>query len=603
MTTHREPIRAQFPSPSSHLQPRPLRVDPFAPLPTSSPFSHPAGESAAWPEEVLMNSVPTAFPATRTTSGKRRLSGTGSGNRKSQVEYRSQPPAAPEVPRAPPALYRDSYTNIGTSPPIGNPTSFAARARGFAEDQEMIPADVSPRQSRRRSVNGPSKTVKSEQSDGRQGPESSQPPIAPDGVRIQQSTSAKVPRQRQVTDPQNPQLGTSLPTSAPHANSAAVPARSSTRRSSAGAADPRKEWAPDRSPLQKLEVKLNDISKEEKRARVEKAEKKMRERQAEKERREQGQGLDPDANLRQVREAAGSNNSETKPVLSKRVPEPNIRPVAPTYVEDIDEQQLERQQLPPRKKTAPVAVSSMVQSQTQRSRKTASDDVVAQQQTGRGVRFRSGNSSEENDNNIAPRDREGQLRSQNRPISDLQNSRPQQKIHQRELIKDATNAKEVPSQEQTLYSSKTQSSGETDDPAAYGGAPDPVRGSSVRAQNRAFKYEIPPQTAAGIEARQKVGFGGDPAGALPAPAQRHKHHLSRVLHHTHADVPPQIPNFETQPRHLDEWRQGGTARLTAADFVTGPEVPSGQKAWWEGGKPRGQGKIGLNGSYSDEYGM
>ncbi|RMZ90668.1 hypothetical protein DV736_g2115, partial [Chaetothyriales sp. CBS 134916] len=42
----------------------------------------------------------------------------------------------------------------------------------------------------------------------------------------------------------------------------------------------RRDWAPDRSPLQKLEVTLNDISKEEKRARVQEAEMRLRESKA-----------------------------------------------------------------------------------------------------------------------------------------------------------------------------------------------------------------------------------------------------------------------------------------------------------------------------------
>ncbi|KAJ9355801.1 hypothetical protein DTO027B9_3955 [Paecilomyces variotii] len=53
--------------------------------------------------------------------------------------------------------------------------------------------------------------------------------------------------------------------------------RSSTTRSAKGQ---KRDWAPDRSPLQRLEVKLNDISKEEKRARVLEAELRLKERLA-----------------------------------------------------------------------------------------------------------------------------------------------------------------------------------------------------------------------------------------------------------------------------------------------------------------------------------
>ncbi|GAE00063.1 conserved hypothetical protein [Paecilomyces variotii No. 5] len=60
--------------------------------------------------------------------------------------------------------------------------------------------------------------------------------------------------------------------------------RSSTTRSAKGQ---KRDWAPDRSPLQRLEVKLNDISKEEKRARVLEAELRLKERLARQEKEKQ----------------------------------------------------------------------------------------------------------------------------------------------------------------------------------------------------------------------------------------------------------------------------------------------------------------------------
>lgn len=59
------------------------------------------------------------------------------------------------------------------------------------------------------------------------------------------------------------------------------PTRSNTMRSSSGS-HAQRDWASDRSPLQKLEVTLGGISKEEKRARVQEAEMKARERMARK---------------------------------------------------------------------------------------------------------------------------------------------------------------------------------------------------------------------------------------------------------------------------------------------------------------------------------
>ena len=62
-------------------------------------------------------------------------------------------------------------------------------------------------------------------------------------------------------------------------NAPSMPSRSNTIQSTSGAST-KKDWASDRSPLQKLEVTLSGISKEEKRARVQQAEMRLRERLA-----------------------------------------------------------------------------------------------------------------------------------------------------------------------------------------------------------------------------------------------------------------------------------------------------------------------------------
>ena len=574
-----------------------------------------------------MNSIPTAVPVTRTTSRKRRVSGTGSGSRKSQLGDHFQPPAAPEVPRAPPVSYKEPYVSNGTSPSAGNPTSFAARARGYAAEPEIVSAEISPElepnsqyasQSRRNNVNTSSKSGNPERIDQPQESTSRRPSKTMEGVQIQQSAAAKVPRQHRVPDVIRDQPATAVPVSESQSTPTTLPARSSTRRSSVGAPDPRKEWAPDRSPLQKLEVKLNDISKEEKRARVEKAEKKLRERLAEEERRRQEQEGQPGASRGHDTTASGPM-SGTEPVLSEKVPkaEPRHsekrsrnRMATPNYVEDIDQQQLERLQQPSNQKATPFSARSIMQGNVRTSQKASSDEIPPQPQSARGVRFQSGNDGAEDNKNLDLQDGNGPTQSQNRRNSDAQGVRTQQISRQDEPAKSSRHAKEVPSQQQALYSSKAQGSGEAGDTTAYGGAADPVPKNSVRARNHAIEYEVPPQTAGGIEARQKVGFGGDPAGALPAPAQRHKHHLSKILHHGHASMPTQTFMSEKQPRHLSEWRQGGIARLTAADLDSTPVGSNEQKAWWEGGNSRTQGTTaraveqpGSTGAYPQNSGI
>lgn len=536
-----------------------------------------------------MNNVPAAVPVTRTTSRKRRISGTGSDKRKSQVESYSQPPA-PEIPRAPPVSYRGSDMNNAVNPTVGNPTSFAARARGFASDRETMPAEgfaeskrtaQSASSNRRGSINHPLKAAKAQQADEHVETGTSQPSATFNGVPIQQSTSAKVPRQSQAPNKHSSQAEVNAVGSEPHEDTGAMPVRSSTKRNSEKATDPRKEWAPDRSPLQKLEVKLNDISKEEKRARVEKAERKLRERKAEEERQrnQSGQSATEEGIRRDTQRETTSQGVQDRlkgvPDAAPRHTETRSRnrAAAPAYVEDIDQQQLEKQQ--------PQLDQLVQQNAAQRHQKASPTLVIPQKQAGRGVRFQNGHGIE-GSNDPASVDRQESVQARDPREVGTHSTRPQQRTRQQEVSKGARHSKEVPSQQQALYSSRAQRSETSDNPADYGGAPDPVPKDSVRTHNHAVKYEIPPQTAAGIEARQKVGFGGDPAGTIAAPAQRQKHHLSRILHHGQKNVPTQTSSFETQPRHLDEWRKGGTARLTAASLINEPDVPSEKKAWWEG---------------------
>ncbi|KAJ5504016.1 hypothetical protein N7463_006890 [Penicillium fimorum] len=87
------------------------------------------------------------------------------------------------------------------------------------------------------------------------------------------------------TKPYSPEPSADMPEihvqSPPAPSVSSPPARSNTTRS-VSASGSRREWAPERSPLQKLEVTLTGISKEEKRARVQEAEMKARERIARK---------------------------------------------------------------------------------------------------------------------------------------------------------------------------------------------------------------------------------------------------------------------------------------------------------------------------------
>ena len=602
MAAQNIPNRAIYPPAELYVQqvprPRPVRVDPFAPLPTSFEPVHNA-DNPAWPEEVQRNSIASPEQPkddlARTASRKRRVSGTGRGPRRAQLESYPQP-AAPEVSATPTAPYQN-----GKAPSVNNPMSFAARARVLPdEDHENPPlADLvaepepaySEKPKRKESTRRHRRPTRQDQSE-LDGQENSGEAAKQNGAPIQQIKVADVATTAHYMNPttgrqqEAPSSSEPIPVTSP-------PARSNTRKSSTGQADPRREWAPDRSPLQKLEVKLNDISKEEKRARMEKAEQRLRESKAYKERHGPGQEVQSSDAHRPTKVSAVRNQDEPPPAQAlqgshrRRDKGNNQRSVVPAYSEDLTRQQPEQNQTSSHdrqpqvptasasEKTRSTALEQQPLPKTQAS--DAPDDVE-----GRGVRFH----AQEDKNRLSsnPVSQSSQHFGQDRSPSGTssQSAGPQQRLRDGQLAMGARTSKEVPTQQQALYSNKTRRSGENDDAAAFGGAPDPVSTSAVRSQNKTIKYDIPPQTAAGIEARQKVGFGGDLDGPVEAPAH-HKHRLSEILHHGRKSAPGSGPQLESQPRHLDEWRQGGVARLTADDLVTSMDDTKGQNAWWERG--------------------
>ncbi|KAI1324766.1 hypothetical protein F5Y16DRAFT_287148 [Xylariaceae sp. FL0255] len=157
----------------------------------------------------------------------------------------SPPPAAPEVPRAPPVSYRNRFENTYNSSPRS-----ARQQMPFTAEPESFYKDVTPpaeRQTRQPVLDRKHKNFDDSLISAQQ--------LEKELVR---SGSLRRPSQYQQSDaPTDP-----------------------TRRESLNPATQRNMWAADRSPLQKLELTLDGITKEEKRARVEAAERRARERAA-----------------------------------------------------------------------------------------------------------------------------------------------------------------------------------------------------------------------------------------------------------------------------------------------------------------------------------
>ncbi|KAK0292121.1 hypothetical protein LTR35_001550 [Friedmanniomyces endolithicus] len=98
-----------------------------------------------------------------------------------------------------------------------------------------------------------------------------------------------------------------------------------------------------------------------------------------------------------------------------------------------------------------------------------------------------------------------------------------------------------------------------------------------------LNYRIPPQTAAGVDAREQVGFGAE---TNPVHSQlREKHHKFGGAFHRHGE---ETRSYQPEGKMLDEWRNAGTARLAVEDLESGESVTADgsasaerDPAWWE----------------------
>ncbi|KAL8738443.1 MAG: hypothetical protein Q9181_000757 [Wetmoreana brouardii] len=580
--------------PVSDARQRPLRVDPNHPLPTSIPPIRKMEKSHYTDNEA-------SDGLSRTSSRRRRPSGAGQG------QYESFPkpgPEAPEVPRGPPVSYRGPHDVDPTAEvPLSNPTSFAARARGGPKDTTLFPDSPmeskfesmaqTTRQNRRGSIRRSSVPEPAEEYTSSFHPASATVGQSTSSQHPYSTTTAGASRNPDTAYPQSTKNGAN-----DEGHVVTSPSRSNTRRMSASVADPRREWAVDRSPLQKLEGKLIDISKEEKRARVKEAERLLRERRSSAARTNQMPEVDPmlgqtktrgdpsDAHSRRsnrrseqgppvesstdTRDMNGTSHNRRKDDVSRQSYPITGRQVTPGQ---INGHQDSRDISAADDSSRPVPTNGGFQStrgkrepSTQGGQASAGlprghneGDYYPEQDYAQGVR-----TAQFERNDATPR--KGDVR-----------FAPQEKSTESDRPK-----KHVPKQQQGLYDHKAQASGEDDCAADYGGRKDPLTRKAVQSTDPALQYEIPPQTAAGIAARQKVGFGGEPTPVEAAPAHR-QNRLSKLLNRSHkAEVLP-TDDYAQHPRHLDEWRKASTARLTAADFGSIPtsvaDAPNKYNAW------------------------
>lgn len=257
-------------SSSAAAQQHLLMVNPQYPLPSSLPLSAVVQQSPSVGE-------PYSNGMARTTSRRRKASGRG----QDRVEDPTQT-ITTKAAQAPPVSYEYSYSNESPiSPTNNNLATFAARARAAPNDLNpgSLPGSGPSTSSqisrpvRRGSINRPPGAVYLEI---RGTERKSLPSPRIDPTSPQFSSNITTPKSNRETGSSFPRRAASSSTpSKPVENPADSQSRAASRRVSSGTGA-KAEWASDRSPLQKLEGKLNDISKEEKRARVEQAEQLLR---------------------------------------------------------------------------------------------------------------------------------------------------------------------------------------------------------------------------------------------------------------------------------------------------------------------------------------
>ncbi|RWA05680.1 hypothetical protein EKO27_g9423 [Xylaria grammica] len=167
------------------------------------------------------------------------------------------PPAAPDVPKGPPISYRHPYESSGSSYTDNSAGQPGPRLSHRLEPRDQVTSmesetfynDVTPPIGSQSTLDGAYQNF----SDGVVSPEHLERELVRSGS-IRRPPNGYRPDRR---DPASPK-----------------------RRESLGPEPQQKMWAADRSPLQKLELTLDSITKEEKRARVEAAERRARERAA-----------------------------------------------------------------------------------------------------------------------------------------------------------------------------------------------------------------------------------------------------------------------------------------------------------------------------------
>ncbi|MCJ1479013.1 hypothetical protein MMC13_007697 [Lambiella insularis] len=635
----------------TRLKSQAIMVDPRQPVSAPVPITPSRRVQSSSQDEGT--SVQDRGPE-RSTSRRKRA---GEQGMSKAVQAPDPLPAAPDVPtsprspRGPPVSYRDPYSNEDI-PPVRSSSnkSFAARAGA-------VPDRVDPSLANSYAANNMPLVNKKERSPRWDNTQIQAMNYAPTQQPNRPSSSSNVepPPPQQYSNSSTPRLHSSserrraqpavnVEIAQAEAEIGSPPVRSGTsaRRTSAGATERRSEWATDRSPLQKLEVKLNDISKEEKRARVREAEQLLRDSKAEKAARTSTSEELQDHPIASKRVSSNSNNSGRRISQSRHVSAGEASPLRndddgyvpsrnPPKSADVLHMRESRTRYSSGYGDAAETQSPKLSNhtanhaQSQRGQRRSVDTSNHRNGADRGVRFQTDAHGDEADEIIGHSDtyensNEHKNQQMGSKVSNATKAKEQRSPSLEQQISSGDEnyrgvlRRNVPEQQKQLYINRVEIPKGEDSAAAYGGIPDPVRGHETRSHNHGPKYEVAPQTAAGINARQKIGFGSKLEGVAHVDDPHEKHHLSGLLHRGrgHAE---QAESHDLGPtKHLDDWKRAGVARLTLADRISDEPSSTSKSAWWERDGPGSKRRTSnatkaekgvsiLDGNYEDGNGM
>ncbi|MCJ1389327.1 hypothetical protein MMC18_002183 [Xylographa bjoerkii] len=594
---------------NASARPQTIMVDPRYPLPVQVPITpsrHVHGSSIG-DERVAAQDTQLG----RTTSRRKKAGEQGHAQSPRAIEILPAAPDVPISPRGPPVSYRDPYNNGDILPARSNSNkSFAERAGGTPDKVDPLLANSVA--ANRLPAIQKSRTPRSADSDQLYGLNYArlQQPIAPsyssssaEAASPHNSSIATTPRLLNPALNGNrvqPTLNTNI-SPAEDKTSSPLSARPGTRRQSAGTSERRTEWAPDRSPLQKLEVKLNDISKEEKRARVQEAEQLLRESKAAK-----IAGINTTGQPAKQR-AVSERTSTRNDGLEERTPRTRgvsaneartyddfahntVNPNKRQYADEKVSQQRDKSfKGPPgsveaiEKRVSRIPVRTLSQTQSQQTRRSSTAAATSNHEDDRGVRFQTDGNGSASEVIIDRSDTIQDTTEQRSPPD-------RAPALTRERRSSSNPGRDIPEQQKQLYIERLDIPQGEDSAATYGGVPDPVSGHQNRSHGYAPKYEVPPQTASGITARQKIGFGSR-ADGVAHEADHRGHHVSELLHLSRHKTEQTEAESNATPRHLNDWRTGGVARLALTDLTSDEEISTTKSTWWErdgsGSKRRG----------------